>query len=672
MNQTQAAKDIAHPRSVPGRRTIFFSAMIIALLCIGMNSQGWLQPFENWLYDQRVERCQFFTPPATDQLIHVAIDDESLYQIGRWPWDRRKLASLVDTLRYAGAKTIAFDIIFAEPQPPIESIVSEPGEVGRMITHKPDQLFADAMKRHGGCLLPIGFSVTSGMSQVNLRVLEWLRENPFLLIDQLKQKLADEGLRANDDHVYQWHKLRRHALFEIITQQLDEGIALSDIEARLQKRRPPQIDELDILRQLQNAQTLHAVKDKTLATPSANTSGSISKPLSDTDVIPDLYALLGPVEPLASATAGVGHIGTDYDADGTSRTIHPWLSARGHAFLQFGIAMAADFLDVAPDQVELRSDAVVLKPTGREAITIPLVRPRHRDVASTQSGSVRIPWRGPRDRWLESYSTSTTSAEPMYHSLQYVYQAVILKEKMQSNAATMRDALFMLAEISDRYLHKEIKKTPATFHELKKFAPAVLDRAGFVLDSIKTIQDIPDDASPNDKQLFTNMIAARDAVHAIMKLQPELESRLLEHQQKLRTTFEGKAVLVGWTATGTVDYHITPLHSYCPGFLIDSMMFNAILTNDFWTDAPTWSTYAVTAMIALLLALIWSRMKPIATLLASALLLVALLVVNGVVLFDYHNLVMELACPLLTWALICAISIVLRLEFRNRALIAKS
>ena len=45
----------------------------------------------------------------------VDIDEQSLAQIGQWPWPRDRLASLVRRLHEAGAAAIALDIVFAEP-----------------------------------------------------------------------------------------------------------------------------------------------------------------------------------------------------------------------------------------------------------------------------------------------------------------------------------------------------------------------------------------------------------------------------------------------------------------------------------------------------------------------------------------------------------------------------
>lgn len=53
---------------------------------------------------------------APDGVVIVAIDNRSVHQIGRWPWDRTILARLIDQLH--SAKLVAVDIVFAEPQNP--------------------------------------------------------------------------------------------------------------------------------------------------------------------------------------------------------------------------------------------------------------------------------------------------------------------------------------------------------------------------------------------------------------------------------------------------------------------------------------------------------------------------------------------------------------------------
>ena len=52
----------------------------------------------------------------SDRIAIIAIDDESIANIGRWPWPREVHAELIDQLSAAKAKTIAHTAFFFEPQ----------------------------------------------------------------------------------------------------------------------------------------------------------------------------------------------------------------------------------------------------------------------------------------------------------------------------------------------------------------------------------------------------------------------------------------------------------------------------------------------------------------------------------------------------------------------------
>jgi signal transduction histidine kinase len=53
---------------------------------------------------------------AAQQTVVVAIDEQSLRDIGAWPWDRSKLATIVDRAADAGARGVVLDILLAEPR----------------------------------------------------------------------------------------------------------------------------------------------------------------------------------------------------------------------------------------------------------------------------------------------------------------------------------------------------------------------------------------------------------------------------------------------------------------------------------------------------------------------------------------------------------------------------
>jgi adenylate cyclase len=78
----------------------------------------WRPPFTEFielkLYDLKF-RFRGARPPGKDVVI-VAIDDDSLKAVGRWPWSREDMARLLATLKMVGPRVIALDIIFAEKE----------------------------------------------------------------------------------------------------------------------------------------------------------------------------------------------------------------------------------------------------------------------------------------------------------------------------------------------------------------------------------------------------------------------------------------------------------------------------------------------------------------------------------------------------------------------------
>ncbi len=66
------------------------------------------------LYDLKF-RFRGERPPSSEVVI-LAIDDESLKKVGRWPWSRSDIARLIKMVKAAGPRVVALDIIFAEKE----------------------------------------------------------------------------------------------------------------------------------------------------------------------------------------------------------------------------------------------------------------------------------------------------------------------------------------------------------------------------------------------------------------------------------------------------------------------------------------------------------------------------------------------------------------------------
>jgi adenylate cyclase len=73
-------------------------------------------PFERLellLYDVKYEIRGKQVPPK--EVVIVGISDSDIEKFGRWPWDRRRIASLIEGIGDMGAKVILTDIVLSEP-----------------------------------------------------------------------------------------------------------------------------------------------------------------------------------------------------------------------------------------------------------------------------------------------------------------------------------------------------------------------------------------------------------------------------------------------------------------------------------------------------------------------------------------------------------------------------
>jgi adenylate cyclase len=88
-----------------------------ALLAGALGLLTFVRNIELDTYDLRVAATARPAAPS-EQIVLVSIDNESLRRmeplVGRWPWPRLVHATLIDYLAAAGAKVIAYDVLFAE------------------------------------------------------------------------------------------------------------------------------------------------------------------------------------------------------------------------------------------------------------------------------------------------------------------------------------------------------------------------------------------------------------------------------------------------------------------------------------------------------------------------------------------------------------------------------
>ncbi|MBN1622371.1 MAG: CHASE2 domain-containing protein [Endomicrobiales bacterium] len=121
---------------------------------------GGLEVWESKVLDSQFKlRGSIETVP---DVIIIAVDEKSIRELGRWPWQRSVHGRLVDLLTKAGAKTIIFDILFTEPD-----------------SNKPwaDQYLGRVAKKSGKVVFGSFFQMAEGLAATPLMPIKSLRDN---------------------------------------------------------------------------------------------------------------------------------------------------------------------------------------------------------------------------------------------------------------------------------------------------------------------------------------------------------------------------------------------------------------------------------------------------------------------------------------------------------------
>ena len=88
-------------------------ATILVVVALALWRVPILDQIELRTYDLRIRSRGARAPSGA--VVLTMVDEKSLDVEGRWPWPRSKLAALIDRLSADGARVIAFDIGFIEP-----------------------------------------------------------------------------------------------------------------------------------------------------------------------------------------------------------------------------------------------------------------------------------------------------------------------------------------------------------------------------------------------------------------------------------------------------------------------------------------------------------------------------------------------------------------------------
>jgi CHASE2 domain-containing sensor protein/signal transduction histidine kinase len=126
-------------RQARWRREWSIVTVSLALIALALGCSSWTWRLDQTFYDSALS---VWRKSADHDMLIVAIDDESLRTVGRWPWKRSVHAQALKTLTASKPKAILLDLLLSEPD-------ADPQQ---------DEILAKALTEAAPVVLPVSFA----------------------------------------------------------------------------------------------------------------------------------------------------------------------------------------------------------------------------------------------------------------------------------------------------------------------------------------------------------------------------------------------------------------------------------------------------------------------------------------------------------------------------------
>jgi len=118
-----------------------FIGLALALLFLLSSGSDLMQSLERKAYDFGVKSA---SRVPSDKIALIAIDDESIANLGRWPWSREIHAKMITILTAGHAKVIGYTVFFFEPQ--VDAGLAYINKIAELVSSSPLQQSPDVEK----------------------------------------------------------------------------------------------------------------------------------------------------------------------------------------------------------------------------------------------------------------------------------------------------------------------------------------------------------------------------------------------------------------------------------------------------------------------------------------------------------------------------------------------
>jgi serine/threonine-protein kinase len=297
-----------------------FAAMFFAL-AYGVFSDGF-QGLERYAYDFGV-RTRDRTP--SDKVAVIAIDDESIRNLGRFPWPRNLHAAMMELLREGGAKAVGNSVLFTEAQedPGLQYINELAGMIEKSsLAGAPAEIqsFGNSLNdlaARNKAAAPLAQSFAGSALATKL---------PADLV-AVQAKLTEAQSALSVDKV----------LAEAMAKGPPNVLAMT-----FSALGPPAGKPEQPLPDYVRKNALSKVVDRV----NARSNGWLPVPTQEGVAVP--------VPELGTAAAGIGHLTNTLDVDGANRFEALVLQHFDEYYGSFALMLAAQALNLKPGDIELR------------------------------------------------------------------------------------------------------------------------------------------------------------------------------------------------------------------------------------------------------------------------------------------------------------------------------
>lgn len=174
-------------------------------------------------------------PQDDSKVALIAIDDDSLEVVGRWPWNRELMAKVIEKLIDHGVKAIALDVIWSEPQEnsSVETLdrlsqgLKAMGPVGQSLLEQekarpqPDDILAATLNKYADKIV-LGVFPTDENERFFLPYTDYCRNEAFNRINGAFFVKADNITLAVEDTADLFEPIKFNEPFERIFNDIEK------------------------------------------------------------------------------------------------------------------------------------------------------------------------------------------------------------------------------------------------------------------------------------------------------------------------------------------------------------------------------------------------------------------------------------------------------------------